>query len=390
MLTSATFHQLYNRKRYSLHQGGTRSGKTYGILQGLLLMAIERPLTIDVYRKFSRTHDKGALPDFQKILAETNAKYTYNAVAKTYAIGESVIRFGGADEIAKLRGPQRDIAFLNEATEFTIDAFDEINQRTKERVIMDFNPWAKSHWLYQMKARYPGEVAFYKTTYKDNSALSQAQIRAIEAYQKNDPEKWAIYGLGERVIPQELIYRHYVHISQAPEGHKVYGIDFGSTSPTAMVEVTFSNDAMYIRECLYERNLSTADMVAKVKAIVGSSVVWCDAAEPDRIKELQANGVQARAASKDVQAGIGAVKNYPLYLVVGEGIGDNLVKEIDSYSWRRNVQTGMLMDEVVKHDDHLMDAMRYAIYNEWGKTKGPIAVNTPPPFEKYGHYSNIW
>ena len=347
-------------------------------------------MVIDIYRRYGATHDKGALPDFFKVLAEFNCKYDYNASKRSFTIGKSVVRFAGADDIAKLRGPQRDILFLNEATEFTIDIFDELNQRTSGQVIMDFNPWAKSHWIYSLDQRYPGKVAFFRTTFRDNPTLSEEQVAAIEAYQWNNPQKWRIYGLGERVIPEELVYPDYTSVTLAPDGHKVYGIDFGSTSPTAMVEVTFANDAMYIRECLYERNLSTADMVAKVKAIVGSSVVWCDAAEPDRIKELQANGVQARAASKDVQAGIGAVKNFPLYLVVGEGIGDNLVKEIDSYSWRRNVQTGMLMDEVVKHDDHLMDAMRYAIYNEWGKTKGPIAVNTPPPFEKYGHYSNIW
>lgn len=374
-LLSVTFRHLLagERKRYSEHQGGTRSSKTYSILQYLIYIAQQDSLTIDVFRRWSRTHDKSTIPDFQRILSDWGIKYGWNAVSKTATIGKSIIRFSGADDLQKLRGPQRDIAFLNEATEFTLDLFDEINQRTSKRVILDFNPWAKSHWVYKLPEYHPNQVAFWKTTYRDNPALTASQISAIEAYQTTNPAKWRIYGLGERVIPEELVYPEYNTVTLMPEGETVYGVDFGSTSPTAVVQVTRVGDNLYVRELVYETNLSTAKLGAELKRLCGSGTIYCDAAEPDRIKELQSMGLQAVKANKSVQAGIAFVQNFKLHLFINDE-ADNLQREADSYSWKRNVQTGVLMDEVVKADDHLMDAMRYGVYSHWGH---PTKVDAP-------------
>lgn len=386
MLVANTFHHCWHNKRYSEHQGGTRSAKTYSILQYLVVLALQEPLTIDVFRRFSRTHEKGALPDFFKICADLNVKPSWNAVSKTATLGKSVIRFSGADDVQKLRGPQRDIAFLNEATEFTQDLFDEINQRTSQRVILDFNPWAKSHWVYKLPDLYPGQVAFWRTTYKDNPALSQQQIAAIEAYRVNNPAKWRIYGLGERVVPEELVYPEYNTVTLMPEGETIYGVDFGSSSPTAVVQVVRRGDDVYVRELVYERNMTTAALAAYLKSQCGGCPVYCDAAEPDRIKELVANGIQARKANKAVQAGIQYMKGLGLHLYYDASTdpvqGDNLIKEADSYSYRRNVQTGALMDDVVKSDDHLMDAMRYAVYTHYAN---PLVTRAhrPPPTSPY-------
>lgn len=384
MLIASTFHHCWHSKRYSLHQGGTRSAKTYSILQALVTMACHEPLTVDVMRRYSATHEKAALPDMFKVLQSMRVPYEYNASNKVFKIADSVVRFTGADDIEKLRGPQRDVLFLNEATEFTKDQFDELNQRTAKKVILDFNPWAKSHWVYDLKTLYPGKVAFFRTTYRDNPALSAEQIAAIEAYQVNDPQKWRIYGLGERVTPEELIYPSATTCTLAGQGEVVFGIDFGSTSPTAIVRVTRHDRTLYIEEMAYERNMSTEAMVALVKSFAGKHLVYCDAAEPDRIRALNDSGVQAYAANKDVQAGISYVQGFKLKAVVNTetNAGINLHKEIDSYSWRRNRNTGHLLDEPVKSDDHLMDAMRYAVFSHWGKPK-TMARSYKPVIDPY-------
>lgn len=387
VILATTFHHLHTSRRFIELQGGTRSAKTYSVLQYLALRALKEILTIDIFRRYGRTHIESTLPDFRRILNELDIKSTYNATTKSFIIGRSIVRFIGADDIEKLRGPQRDIAFINEATELTKDQFDEINQRTKERVILDFNPWAKSHWVYTLPDLYPSKVAFFKSTYRDNPALSPGQIETIEAYAINDPAKWQIYGLGNRIIPEELIYAHATTCTVVPEGESVVGVDFGSSSPTAAVKVTRAGDAYYWQELIYERNLPTGELITRLAEMVGKRTrIYCDAAEPDRIREMVSAGLQAMPAIKSIQAGVGFVKSYRLlhhYDASGDPIiGENLLKEMDSYSWVRNRQTGIITDEPVKQNDHLMDAGRYAAYTHWGaygKSDHVSAGNTAIP-----------
>ena len=74
-------------------------------------------------------------------------------------------------------------------------------------------------------------------------------------------------------------------------------------------------------------------------------------------------------AVKDVWAGIVGVKSYPLKVKYGS---DNLVRELQGYKWRKDKADNVL-EEPVKANDHLCDAMRYAIFThltqevtEWG------------------------
>jgi phage terminase large subunit len=341
----------------------------------LAVLASQNTLVIDIFRRYSATHDNSTVPDFIVILHLLRIKYTYNKTTKVFSIGTSTVRFVGADDVAKLHGAQRDIAFINEATELTLAQFNQINQRTSQRIILDFNPWAKSHWVYTIPDLYPNDHLFFRTTYKDNPALSPEQVKAIEAYQINDPAMWRVYGLGERITPEELIYPNATTCTVMPDGETVYGVDFGSSSPTAVVRVTRVADAIYVQELVYERNMATADLIERCKELVGKrATIYCDAAEPDRIREMVSAGLQARAAIKDVEAGIGYVKGLRLLTLYDASddpvVGKNLLMEVDSYSWQRNRQTGVIMDVPVKANDHLLDAMRYAVYTHWGrKTK---------------------
>jgi phage terminase large subunit len=55
--------------------------------------------------------------------------------------------------------------------------------------------------------------------------------------------------------------------------------------------------------------------------------------------------------------------------------GGSLIKEAEKYSWE--TRGGVVYDTPVKVDDHLMDAMRYAIYTKAtlaGKTTKSVKV----------------
>lgn len=87
---------------------------------------------------------------------------------------------------------------------------------------------------------------------------------------------------------------------------------------------------------------------------------WCDSARPDNVSEFQQAGIQARNANKAKMAGIEKVSEYMKqgkFFVVKEGV-DKFLDEIYQYVW--DDKTG----EPVKENDHVMDSLRYAVFNQ--------------------------
>ena len=72
----------------------------------------------------------------------------HNKSANTFEYGKHLIEFLSVDEPQKIRGRKRNIAFLNEGNELTIEDFRQINMRTLDMVIVDFNPSDPIHWIY--------------------------------------------------------------------------------------------------------------------------------------------------------------------------------------------------------------------------------------------------
>ena len=91
----------------------------------------------------------------------------HNKSGNTYQIGTNIFRFFGTDEDKKVRGPGRDILFINEANELKHAVYKQLNQRCKELVILDYNPSDEFHWIYDSILT-DDDCAFYKTTFRDN------------------------------------------------------------------------------------------------------------------------------------------------------------------------------------------------------------------------------
>jgi phage terminase large subunit len=88
------------------------------------------------------------------------------------------------------------------------------------------------------------------------------------------------------------------------------------------------------------------------------SLIYCDSAEPQRIQELQDAGFVVEGASKSVSIGIDSIKRRKFFITKDSVNG---AKEARSYSWKTG-KDGKKTDEPVKHNDHFMDAVRYAVY----------------------------
>jgi phage terminase large subunit len=367
-----------NRKAYDsgkyrvlANQGSTRSGKTYSISQLLALyIANNEKVTISVVSPSLPHLKRGARRDILEIL-DNAGLYSDEAFNKTDNIynfpNGSYIEFFGAEDSGKVRGPGRDILYINEANLLPFTIYTQLALRTKKTIFLDFNPVDEASWVYEVADK-DGNILIH-STYKDNPFLPKEQVEEIESLKDADPNLWKVFGLGQRGASQEIIYTHWKTAEFPSDCEVVYGVDFGYNVPSSVIKVGFKENAVFVDECLYETKLTTTDLIERLKgmSIERHEELFCDNAEPKTIEELVRAGYNAKPAEKDVWAGIQKVKSMPLYITL-ESV--NLIKEIKSYKWKLDKDGKIHTDEVpVKFNDHALDAMRYAIYTKLNKPR---------------------
>jgi hypothetical protein len=185
------------------------ASKTISILLYLIHLAQsdKTPTLTSVVSESVPHLKRGAMRDFKNIMVEQhywNPKL-WNATDSIYTFETgSTLEFFSADQPDKLRGARRDRLFINESNNIPLDAFDQLEVRTKEFAYLDYNP-TNEFWVYDvMKERKDCEHTIL--TYKDNEALSQEIIDSIEQ-RKNRKGWWLVYGLGQLGEVEGKIYR---------------------------------------------------------------------------------------------------------------------------------------------------------------------------------------
>ena len=366
--------QLLNcDKRFSVLQGGTRSGKTYAVCQYIvyLLRESKKPLTISVVRKTLPAVKASVMRDLIGILEETGDYFIgqHNKAENTFRFKNHLLEFLSVDEPQKIRGRKRDIAFLNEANELTLEDFRQINMRTTEKVIIDFNPSEVTHWIYDEVI--PREDCnTWVSTYKDNLFLGEELVHEIERMRERDPDYWRVYGEGQRAFySKKQIFNNWTFLpaEKMPDfENAVIGIDFGfSVDPTSIILAQKVNEKLYIKELLYKTGFTNQDIADFLKA-GGYSETLCfyDSAEPKSGEELRRQGLLVKPAAKgsgSINAGISLLKEFDVFV---SDVSNNIQKEYNSYFWTE-LKDGTIINKPVDRYNHAMDAIRYAVYSQY-------------------------
>ena len=152
--TTVTFENLLESKsRVTQHIGGTRSGKTFGILQFLIVEGLKSAQIITIVRRTIPSLKRTVIKDFTDILKGLGifSEDHFNISDRTYKLGESTIQFVNSDDPEKLRGLKSDILFVDEASEIDEESFFQLSIRTSGKIILAYNPTISPyHWLRQM------------------------------------------------------------------------------------------------------------------------------------------------------------------------------------------------------------------------------------------------
>ena len=358
--------------RIQIHQGGTRSGKTYSICQALIGWCVENKnagWVITIIRKTMPSLKASVMRDFFQIL-ENEGWYSpanHNKSSSQYLLFGNMIEFVSIQESQRIRGRKRHIAFLNECNELTFEDFTQIILRTSEILIMDFNPSDVFSWIYD-KVMTRKDASFYQTTYLDNPFLDENTIKEIEYLKLTDANYWRIYGLGERGLNIAAIFPHFNQVEQVPDRAQFisFGLDWGFTNdPSALISVYKDGLDLYVEEHLYETGLTNNDLSRKMRDLgIERQEIIADSAEPKSITELSRHGFLIKGANKgqdSIRLGIDVMKRHRIN-ITKESI--NLIKEMQSYKWKTNRDGNQINEPEANQKDHAIDALRYVCLNK--------------------------
>tara|TARA_B110000908_G_C10268383_1_gene467252 strand:+ start:11303 stop:12457 length:1155 start_codon:yes stop_codon:yes gene_type:complete len=364
-------HLKNSDKKIVVEQGGTRSGKTYNIILWIIFYYCGKNegKTITIARKTFPAVRSSVMRDFMEILkaADLYREENHNKSNSEYILNGNLVEFISMDQPQKIRGRKRDLAFLNEANELTFEDWQQIVFRTNGRIILDYNPSDTFHWIYD-KVIPRDDVDFFQTTYKDNPFLDDTIIKEIERLRDTDEHYWRVYGLGERGTNRAQVFQ-FTTIQQIPQTAKFlsFGLDFGFTNdPSALVGCYKEGDNLYFEELLYSTNLTNQDLAREFSKLeIGRyDEIFGDSSEPKSIEELHRMGWNIKPTQKgadSVNAGIDMLKRYKIHI-----IGSNLMKEMENYKWLED-KNGNLLNKPEDKYNHLIDALRYGVYNKLSK-----------------------
>jgi phage terminase large subunit len=362
-LTTATKRVTALSKRLRVVQGGTSASKTISILLYLIAKAQSdtAPTVTSVISESFPHLKRGAIRDFLSIMQEhryfkdnlwNKSDYTY-----TFETG-SRIEFFSADQPGKVRGPRRDRLFINEANNIPYETFDQLEVRTKEFVIIDFNPTGE-YWLHDQILGRRTDYEHIILTYLDNEALDPAIVAAIE--QRKGNRSWfRVYGQGLLGEVEGLIYKNWTQIDELPPEAKLMRrwLDYGYTNdPTAIGDIYKYNDAYILDEQLYQKGLLN-NQIGHFILNLEQTPVAADSAEPKSNDELALMGITiipARKGADSVNNGIQLVQQQKI-LVTKRSV--NIWKERNNYVWMTD-KDGKIINEPSPIWNHHMDGIRY-------------------------------
>jgi phage terminase large subunit len=359
-----------NTRPILIHEGGTRSSKTYNIAIAWIAYLSTVPEWLSIVRAtgpaLKATVERDVIEILRRFGLYSEARHNKSDGVFTMPHGGGTIEFFATDQDQKVHGRKRDHLWLNEANEIPESLYDQLAFRTRARTVLDFNPsMREDHWIWR---RFDGNsrVRRYRSTYLDNPFLSAEQVATIEAMKEQDEWTWKVYGLGVRGVPPGAIFQDVRREDFPDVQDYVYGLDFGYNDPMCLVQVA-RRDAqpkarVYVKALVHESYITTADLIGRMRAM-GVRVdrpIYCDSAEPDRIEELRRAGFYALPADKgpgSVRHGIDYLQRHSI-AVSGPAV-DPVFNAFRAYAWK-NIR-GVVQDEPAHAHSHAPDATRYAV-----------------------------
>lgn len=396
------------KKRYRVECGSAGSGKSVNVARDFIMKLSDKKYqgaNLLCVRKTENSHLDSTYAELSRavreIFGEEYTKYweiSRSPLRMRSKITGALIMFRGTrddEQREKLKSIQAvsgkiTWVWVEEATELDASDLDIIDDRLRGelenselyyQITLTFNPVSASHWIKKrFFDRCDPDVFTNRTNYLQNAFIDEGYHRRMMARRELDPEGYRVYGLGEWGESEGLILPHYT-VQCVDKRHEMYdsvaiGQDFGFNHANCILTVGFRDGNIFVLDELYTRYKDTAEIISEAsKALIPKNVtMWCDSAEPDRIKSWKKAGYRAQAVKKEpgsVSAQIDYLKSHSIVI---DSKCENLIREIGEWKWKRDPISSDYTDEPVSVNDDCIASLRYAIEGERrGRRLGAIS-----------------
>jgi PBSX family phage terminase large subunit len=305
----------------------------------------------------------------------------------------SLIQLRGWEAIETLRGQRFDFIVIDEVASmrnFWLNWQEVIRPTltdTKGEVMFISTPKGFNHFydLYQLEHTDQDYKSFHFTSY-DNPFIPAEELD--KAKEEITEDRFAQEYLADFRKTEGLVYKEFnreLHVSEeTPQNinDTIIGIDFGYTNPAAIVPIRIDGDSHYWIGEEWYKSRCTTEQIAEQARLYKATKCYPDPAEPDRIEILRKAGLNVREVSKDIVAGVDHVRElFKQNRIHIHPDCKNLIMELETYRYPDKKPDQNEQEKPIKENDHLLDAMRYAIY-----TFKPIIEPRDPYWETYGTY----
>lgn len=390
-----------SKKRYIVMKGSAGSGKSVDTAQHYILRLMQdKGRNLVCIRKSDITNRDSTFAELNsainRMFGKDADKYwtvKQSPLQLTCVNGNQIIFRGVNDEkqreklksITFKRGKLTDV-WIEEATEITQSDFEIIDDRLRGelppgqfyQIRMTFNPVSAYHWIKKVFFdREDPDVLTHQSTYENNRFIDEAYHRRMLRRKEVDPEGYRVYGLGEWGEVAGLILKNYVveEFDRSPErfDYMVNAQDFGFNHANCIGEVGFKDGELFLCRELYVYEMDTDEIIRLAEGKFNKRLnMWCDSAEPDRIKMWKKAGYMAKPVNKEqnsVHAQIDYLKQHRIHIYP---TCVNTIKEIQQWKWKKDERTNTYLEEPVPFFDDAMAMLRYSIEQE---RKAPARLN---------------
>ena len=265
-------------------------------------------------------------------------------------------------------------AWADEAGQMKLDAWINLQGRLsilKGSLFVTSTPYTLN-WLY---------TDFYEQWKKGNPDYLVVQCRSCdnpyfpkEEYERvkltMDPRTFrrrydGLFEKMEGLVYEDFMPFHILEPKLFQFKEVICGIDWGFNNPAAIAVIGITDDStFYLIDEYYKSEKTTAEIIVKLREFNDKYKIrmwYPDPAEPDRLEEMKRAGLYPREVSKakdSIKHGIDKVRElirrnqFRVFNTCRYAL-----EEFSIYHYPEGVK-----EEPIKEDDHLMDAIRYAIY----------------------------
>ena len=367
-------------ERYTIMQGGRRSGKTWSILQYMLIQSLQRPNTrclivTDTFARLSNT----LFTDLRDI-APNLGKLTKGSNPSFQLPNGSYWNFVCANRNTKGYSSIYDFIFFNEAIQYEWNVARDILKAAgdKCRVFADYNPYTR-FWVNDEFETGHNKLI---TTYHDNQFIPEVTRQLLQEQEvrgRNAPRGtmerylYEVECLGVDSARSGLCFPNCEVISMkdydSVEAQETLGMDWGVVhevgDPDAIIAIKVVGDDVYVRELWYPNtgtDKEIADVInawrEKTKTEYPLAVYEYASFGENRVKSVISYGASRemnwrRCSKRGVQVDLANMCRVMLHVTENS---PNFIEEQRNYKY---VQKG---DNLVPVDrfNHAMDALRYA------------------------------